>query len=247
MTEQPMQEHKNRPERDRPLLAVLIDADNVPAKHAPSIMTEVATIGEPALRRVYGDWTNPHLKAWKDPIHALGLVARQETANTTGKNASDIGLVIDTMDILHSGKFDGFVIVSSDSDFTALVNRLREDGMNVVGIGEEKTNTALRNVYNRFILVENLKGDDDSTDKPAKGTPKADLNRAYQLVRNAIERSHSDDDWVAMGAVGNNLRAANPDFDPRTYGFAKLSDLVKAMPKLQVAKNNNHMQVRLKP
>lgn len=236
-----------RHDRDRPLLAVLIDADNVPAKHAANIMREVATIGEPALRRVYGDWSNPHLKAWKDPIHTLGLVAHQETSNTTGKNASDIGLVIDAMDILHSGKFDGFVIVSSDSDFTALVNRLREDGREVIGIGEEKTNAALRNVYNRFILVENLNGDSAPDDAPAKPKAKAGLNHAYQLVRNAIERTDTDDDWISMSAIGKGLRSAHPDFDSRTYGFAKLSDLVKAMPKLEVSKQNSHMQVRIKP
>lgn len=233
-------------DRDRPLLAVLVDADNVPAKHAANIMREVTSIGEPALRRVYGDWSNPHLKAWKDPIHALGLVARQETSNTTGKNASDIGLVIDAMDILHSGKFDAFVIISSDSDFTALVNRLREDGLTVIGIGEEKTNTALRNVYNRFILVENLNGEDTPDDAPAKAKPKANLNRAYQLVCNAMERSDTEEDWVSLSAIGKHLRAAYPDFDPRTYGFAKLSGLIEAMPKLEISNKDNHLSVRIK-
>jgi Fe-S-cluster formation regulator IscX/YfhJ len=237
----------DRKDRDRPLLAVLIDADNVPAKHAANIMREVATIGEPALRRVYGDWSNPHIKGWKEPIHELGLVARQETSNTTGKNASDIGLVIDAMDILHSGKFDAFVIVSSDSDFTALVNRLREDGLEVTGIGEEKTNSALRNVYNRFILVENLKGESDAEDDPApQSKPKADMKRAYQLVRNAIDRCDTEEEWVSLGAIGANLRAAHPDFDPRTYGFVKLSGMVKAMPRLEFANKDNDPRVRIR-
>lgn len=229
-------------QNDRPLLAVLIDADNVPAKYADRIMREVATIGEPALRRVYGDWSNDHLKGWKEPIHELGLVAHQETANSKGKNATDIGLVIHAMDILHSGKFDAFVIVSSDSDFTALVNRLREDGLTVIGIGEEKTNAALRNVYNRFILVENL--EPEETEQKAK--PRADLNRAYQLVRNAIERCDTEDEWVPLALVGKNLMAAHPDFDTRSYGFAKLSGLIKALDKLEFTNRDNSPKVRIK-
>jgi len=237
----------DRKDRDRPLLAVLIDADNVPAKHAANIMREVATIGEPALRRVYGDWSNPHIKGWKEPIHELGLVARQETSNTTGKNASDIGLVIDAMDILHSGKFDAFVLVSSDSDFTALVNRLREDGLEVTGIGEAKTNSALRNVYNRFILVENLNAESDvEQDIAPQSKPKADMTRAYQLVRNAIDRCDTEEEWVSLGAIGANLRAAHPDFDTRTYGFAKLSSLVATMPRLEMEKHGNGLSVRVK-
>ena len=234
------------PDRDRPLLAVLIDADNVRARDAAKIMREIASIGEPALRRVYGDWSSEHLKGWREPIHALGLVAHQETANSRGKNATDIGLVIHAMDILHSGKFDAFVIVSSDSDFTALVNRLREDGLTVIGIGEEKTNPALRNVYNRFILVENLKDEEDSNDTAAQPKPKADMNHAYQLIRTAIERCDTEDDWVALGPLGVNLMAAHPDFDTRSYGFAKLSSLIKAMPKLEFANKDNRPMVRPK-
>ncbi len=119
-------------------MAVLIDADNVPAKFAEAILKEVTSIGEPALRRVYGDWTSGRLKAWSDKILSLGLVAHQQSANISGKNASDIGLVIDAMDILHKERFHGFVLVSSDSDFTSLANRLREDGLEVYGIGEKK-------------------------------------------------------------------------------------------------------------
>ena len=235
------------PNHDRPLLAVLIDADNVPARHAAKIMNEIASIGEPALRRVYGDWSNEHLKSWREPIHTLGLVAHQETANSRGKNATDIGLVIHAMDILHSGKFDAFVIVSSDSDFTALVNRLREDGLTVIGIGEEKTNPALRNVYNRFILVENLKDENDTNDSnDTAAKPKADMNHAYQLICNAIARCETEDEWVPLGQVGNNLMAAHPDFDTRSYGFAKLSGLIKALPKLKFANDGNRALVRLK-
>ena len=122
-----------------PLLAVLIDADNVVARNADAILKEITGFGEPALRRVYGDWSSPRLAQWKEQARSLGLVMHQESANTTGKNASDIGLVIDAMDILHAGKFDGFVLVSSDSDFTRLASRIREDGLQVIGIGESKT------------------------------------------------------------------------------------------------------------
>lgn len=231
------------PDRDRPLLAVLIDADNMPAKHAANIMREVSTIGEPGLRRVYGDWSNPHIKGWKEANHALGLVAVQETANTTGKNASDIGLVIDAMDILHSDKFDGFVIVSSDSDFTALVNRLREDGREVTGIGEEKTNAALRNVYNRFILVENL-GQDTPETKSTKKT--RNPKEALGLVKDAMNKIDSTDGWYSLGAIGQTIRATKPDFDPRTYGHGKLSELMNAIPKLEY-RAQGHGEVRLKP
>ena len=119
----------------RPLYAVLIDADNIPAKYAEAILKEITTFGEPALRRVYGDWSSGRLNSWTKAVRDLGLVAHQESANTVGKNASDIGLVIDAMDILHTGRFDGFVLVSSDSDFTALAKRVREQGMDVIGVG----------------------------------------------------------------------------------------------------------------
>ena len=230
---------------DRPLLAVLIDADNVPAKYAAKILREIASIGEPALRRVYGDWSDEHLKSWREPIHSLGLVAHQETANSKGKNASDIGLVIHAMDILHSGKFDGFVIVSSDSDFTALVNRLREDGLMVVGIGEQKTLPALRNVYNRFILVENLLDDEDET--TAKKKSNVDLNHAFQLVRNALERCETDgNDWATLALVGTNLAAAHPDFDARSYGYSKLSGLIRALKQLEFSNKENRAMVRVR-
>ena len=231
-------------DRDRPLLAVLIDADNVPAKYAARVMREVASIGEPALRRVYGDWSNDHLKGWREPIHQLGLVAHQETANSRGKNATDIGLVIHAMDILHSGKFDGFVIVSSDSDFTALVNRLREDGLTVIGIGEKKTNEGMRNVYNRFIFIENIPdpdGTEASTDRLT-----AEPAEALPLIREAFEKIESENDWYNLGQIGQAIQARHPDFDSRTYGHAKLSALVDALKMLQTKREGNRLWVRLK-
>ncbi len=224
---------------DRPLLAVLIDADNVPAKHAEAILKEVNGLGEPALRRVYGDWSSSRLGNWASLIPALGLVARQESANTTGKNASDIGLVIDAMDILHSGKFDAFVIVSSDSDFTALANRLREDGLSVIGIGEKKTPASLRSVCNRFIFIENL------TEDKADGT-QSKAEKALPLFKEAIEKIDSEDEWVHLGPLGSRITAANPDFDPRSYGYNKLSNLVRAIKGIETRQDGTHLLVRLR-
>jgi len=232
----------------RPLLAVLIDADNVPAKHAEAILTEVSGIGEPALRRVYGDWSSGALGGWAKVIPQLGLVARQETANTTQKNASDIGLVIDAMDILHGGKFDGFVLVSSDSDFTALANRLREDGLNVIGIGEAKTPQSLRNVCNRFILIENITAPSSAeTDKKTPtAKPRPTAAEALPLFREAFQKIDSSDDWYQLGGVGSIILAAHPDFDPRTYGHGKLSSLVDAIKAIETKKTGNNLMIRSK-
>lgn len=218
-------------QRTRPLLAVLIDADNIRAADAEAILDEVKLMGEPALRRVYGDWSNGTLGAWSAHIHRLGLVAHQTTANTKGKNASDIGLVIDAMDILHMQRFDGFVLVSSDSDFTALANRLREAGLMVVGIGEGKTPEALRNVCNRFILLENIRSADDDGARNGEQPKKENLglNHAFQRITNAITNIDQDGDWYNLSQVKNAITATHSDFDQRSYGYAKFSDLVKAL------------------
>lgn len=227
-------------DRDRPLLAVLIDADNVPAKYAEAVLREITGIGEPALRRVYGDWSSGRLTAWSDKILSLGLVAMQETANTKGKNASDIGLVIDAMDILHGRRFDGFVLVSSDSDFTALANRLREDGLSVFGIGEKKTPEALRNVCNRFIFIENL-GRDGKSKGPSEST-----DTALPLIQSAMEKIDQEDEWYNLSTIANAIMAAHPDFDTRSYGHAKLSSMIKDLPQLDMRKEGNNIYVRLK-
>lgn len=229
-------------DRDRPLLAVLIDADNVPAKHAQAILREITAIGEPALRRVYGDWSSDRLKPWNDKLLSLGLVAVQETANTKGKNASDIGLVIDAMDILHGGRFDGFVLVSSDSDFTALANRLREDGLTVIGIGEKKTPEALRNVVNRFIFIENLES--GTGDSPRGASEKT--GDALPLIIAAMDKLDQEDDWYNLGQIGQTIQAAHPDFDTRSYGHSKLSALVRDIKALETQKAGARLLVRLK-
>lgn len=226
-------------QRDTPLLAVLIDADNIPAKHAEAILKEIAQYGEPALRRVYGDWSSGALNNWSKKVMELGMVAFQQSANTKGKNASDIGLVIDAMDILHTGRFDGFVLVSSDSDFTRLASRIRENGLEVIGIGEAKTPESLRNVCNRFILIENV------VDEPApKGAPtrKPPLE-ALPVILRAMDRLDFED-WYPLGALGSRIQADAPDFDTRTYGAGKLSSLVAQIKRLETRKEGNQLLVR---
>jgi hypothetical protein len=229
--------------RDRPLLAVMIDADNIPAKFAEGILKEISGLGEPALRRVYGDWSSGRLKPWAEKVMTLGLVAHQETANTTGKNASDIGLVIDAMDVLHTGRFDAFVLVSSDSDFTRLASRIREDGLEVIGIGESKTPEALRNVCNRFILIENI------VDEPVAATSgsrpvKRKAQDALPLILRAMDKMVPDGEWYAMGALGSQIVALNPDFDTRTYGKRKMSELVEDIKRLETRMDGTQLMVR---
>ena len=231
--------------RDRPLYAVLIDADNIPADHAEAILKEITTFGEPALRRVYGDWSSGQLRKWSEKIRGLGLVAHQETANTKGKNASDIGLVIDAMDILHTGRFDGFVLVSSDSDFTRLASRIREEGLDVIGIGEGKAPEALRNVCNRFVLIENLvETPPEATKGKTATTGKQDPTKAIPLILRAMDKVNSDDDWCPMGPIGQYIMADNPDFDTRTYGEVKLSDLIKKLKRFETRKEGNQLMLR---
>jgi hypothetical protein len=244
------------------LLAVLIDADNVLARHAEAILKEIGTIGEPALRRVYGDWSSSQLAGWKSKARDLGLVMHQQSANTKGKNASDIGLVIDAMDILHQGKFDGFVLVSSDSDFTRLASRIREEGLEVVGIGEAKTPESLRKVCNRFILIENIISEAEAeapappaslpatpaikTEDPAPVPPvKKPMVDAIPLIAKAMRSIDPDAEWYHLGQLGQYMVRADPDFDSRTYGTAKLSDLIKGLPKrFEVKQQGNALMVR---
>lgn len=232
--------------RDRPLYAVLIDADNIPARHASAILKEITAFGEPALRRVYGDWSSGQLKGWTETVRSQGLVAHQETANTKGKNASDIGLVIDAMDILHTGRFDGFVLISSDSDFTALANRIREQGLDVIGIGEGKTPESLRNVCNRFILIENII-DEPAADKkgaPTAASGKRPATDAIPLIIAAMDKIAQDDDWYTLGQLGQGITSEHSDFDTRTYGHKKLSDLVKSLKRFETRKTGNQVELR---
>jgi hypothetical protein len=239
-----------------PRLAVLIDADNVPASYAEAIFEEIAGLGEASVRRIYGDWSAQRLAGWARKVATLGLVADQQFSNTKGKNASDIGLVIAAIDFLHSGLFDGFVLVSSDSDFTRLAARIREQGLDVYGIGEKKTPEAFRMACKRFIYVENLGGDESderptepvrSPAKPERGMmpempaeptpargPKEAPAKAIPLIIAAMRAIDPEGEWYSLGQIGQYITQGAPDFDTRTYGSAKLSDLVRKISRFEV-------------
>lgn len=227
-----------------PLLAVLIDADNAPAKYARALFKEIAAIGEASVRRIYGDFTKQHLNGWADVQAELGLVPHHQPAYTKGKNSSDIALVIDAMDLMHTARFDGFVLVSSDSDFTRLASRIREQGLDVYGMGEEKTPEAFRSVCKRFIILENLlepAADTSGEKKPEVKKP----SEARRLILQVMDNIEQDDEWYGMGVIGQRLIAAKPDFDTRTYGKKRLSDLVDALKGFETRRDkNNQLQVR---
>ncbi len=244
------------PDQRAPRLAVLIDADNVPASYAEAIFEEIAGLGEASVRRIYGDWSAQRLGGWARKVAALGLVADQQFSNTKGKNASDIGLVIAAIDFLHSGLFDGFVLVSSDSDFTRLAARIREQGLDVYGIGEKKTPEAFRMACKRFIYVENLGSDDtdDRTPEPARTAQRPDRGmmpempseptptrgpkeapaNAIPLIIAAMRAIDPEGEWYSLGQIGQYITQGAPDFDTRTYGSGKLSDLVRKISRFEV-------------
>jgi hypothetical protein len=233
---------------DTPLLAVLIDADNTSHKHARAIFDEIASFGEASVRRIYGDFSSTHMRGWSNVQAEFGIVPHHQPANTVGKNASDIALVIDAMDLMHSGRFDGFVLVSSDSDFTRLASRLREQGLEVYGIGQQKTPDAFRKACKRFIFIENILGEDDKeqkTEETGKSVEKRPMQEARDLVYRAMEGIEQEDDWYSLGQIGQYLTTANPDFDTRTYGKRKLSDLVQSLKTLEVKRGQgNQLLVR---
>jgi hypothetical protein len=238
------------PDPRTPRLAVLIDADNIPASYAEAIFEEIASFGEASVRRIYGDWSAARLNGWAKKVAALGLVADQQFSNTKGKNASDIGLVIAAMDFLHSGLFDGFVLVSSDSDFTRLAARIREQGLDVYGIGEKKTPEAFRMACKRFIYVENLAVGAEEPPKPQPGAPdpkpgtKEAPTKAIPLIVAAMRAIDPEGEWFSMGQIGQFITQGNPDFDTRTYGAAKLSDLIRKMPRFEVKQDGTLLKVR---
>jgi uncharacterized LabA/DUF88 family protein len=211
-----------------PRLAVLIDADNTSAKIVDGLFEEIAKIGEASVRRIYGDFSHSRSKSWADTLSKHAIIPQQQFAYTTGKNASDITLVIDAMDLLHSGRFDGFCLVSSDSDFTRLAARIREQGVDVFGFGEHKTPESFRQACRRFVYTENLlAGAANSQDTTVSSKPLLPASAATPVIRKVITQMESEDGWVTLGEVGKQLANLASDFDPRTYGFRKLSDLVR--------------------
>jgi len=226
-------------------LAVLIDADNTPPKIVDGLFEEIAKIGEAAVRRIYGDFSGTQLGGWAKVLANHAIIPSQNFANTVGKNATDIALVIEAMDLLHSGRFDGFCLVSSDSDFTRLASRIREQGMHVYGFGEQKTPASFRQACHRFIYTENLapvaasaEPSADASVEPVRAIsaskPLHPLSRARPLIEKAIAQLDAEGGWVFLGAVGNQLIKLASDFDPRSYGFPKLSALVEKVGGIDV-------------
>lgn len=227
-------------------LAVLIDAENMPAKYAEAIFEELATHGEVTVRRVYGDMLEGSTKPWHDKLAGLAIAPFHQPKNTVGKNASDIALVIDAMDMMHTGRLDGFVIVSSDGDFTKLAQRLREHGLDVFGVGERKTPEAFRMACKQFITVENLGiGAPSQSGSEAEATKS--LNHAYQLIGNVIGETNDPEGWARLAWVGAELVKRYPDFDSRSYGHRRLGDLVRAIGKFEEGGEGANLRVRQKP
>ncbi|NKZ02947.1 NYN domain-containing protein [Actinomadura latina] len=218
-------------------LAVLIDADNAQASIVEGLLAEVAKYGTAHVKRAYGDWTGTSLRSWKEHLLAQSIQPIQQFAYTTGKNATDAAMVIDAMDLLYSDRFDGFCIVSSDSDFTRLAARIRESGLTVYGFGERKTPKPFVAACDKFIYIENLAYDQVSstpaaaTLKPAPQTSAAKLKQDAALVnllRNAVEAASDEDGWAALASVGHIITKQRPEFDSRNYGYAKLNELIAA-------------------
>jgi uncharacterized LabA/DUF88 family protein len=223
-------------------LAVLIDADNVPYSNVKGMMEEIAKFGTPTTKRIYADWTKPNSNGWKGVLLEHAITPIQQYSYTVGKNSSDSALIIDAMDLLYSGKLDGFCIVSSDSDFTRLAIRLRESGMKVIGIGEKKTPNSFIVACDRFIYIEVLDGaiqkkkpKPTTTDskKPVEKPSAKALNKiddaTIDLIEATIEDIEDDDGWAFLGDVGNLIVKKKPEFDPRNYGFSKLTPMLKSL------------------
>ena len=261
-----------------PRLAVLIDADNTSPKVAEGLFLEIAKLGEASVRRIYGDFSDDRLKGWAKILAQYAIIPHQQFAYTQGKNSSDIALVIDAMDLLHSGRFDGFCLVSSDSDFTRLASRVREPGMHAYGFGQRKTPEAFRQACLRFFYIENLmaeaeaasgRGDDPAEETPEEAPETAAAtepageagaaeesskprrpeapSRAVPVLRKAMEGMTDEDGWVSLGVIGQRIGALAPDFDSRTYGSSKLSDLIRRAGAFDMKKDDaNHVRVRFK-
>ena len=226
-------------EKNELKLAVLIDADNIPYSNIKGMLDEIAKLGIPTIKRIYGDWTKPTVSGWKPALLEHAITPIQQYSYTTGKNATDSAMIIDAMDILHSKKVDGFCLVSSDSDFTRLATRLRESGMLVIGIGEKKTPNPFIVACDKFIYIEIIGNENVSrkskmtSSSSSKSTPKIDSidNKFIQLLIKSIDDLTDDDGWASLAGVGALINKKKPDFDPRNYGFTKLTPLIKSLKK----------------
>ncbi len=236
-------------------LAVLIDADNVPYSNIKGMLEEIAKYGTPTFKRIYADWTKPTVSGWKTVLLEYAITPIHQYSYTTGKNATDSSMIIDAMDILYSGRVDGFCIVSSDSDFTRLATRLREAGMKVFGFGEKKTPTAFISACDKFVYIEIL--EKDKTKGPDRGLPRTKAkpktvstpsvaaaiqpigtinDDLVKLISDSIDDLADESGWTFLGDLGNLLIKKQPDFDPRNYGFKKLVLLIKSLRQFEVEK-----------
>jgi uncharacterized LabA/DUF88 family protein len=219
--------------------AVLIDGDNIPSAYVKEMMEEIAKYGNPTIKRIYGDWTRPHLSKWKNVLLENAITPIQQYGYTTGKNATDSAMIIDAMDILYTGKVEGFCLVSSDSDFTKLATRLREAGMQVIGIGEKKTPNPFIVACDRFIYIEILKNQSKEAEaenekEPSKGSFDKITNKEIKLIATTIDDLSDEEGWAFLGDVGSLLQKKQPNFDSRNYGFQKLTPLIKSIGKFEI-------------
>lgn len=249
-------------------LAVLIDADNASRTAMKDVMAEVAVYGTPTIKRIYGDWTTPNMASWKSILLETALTPIQQYGYTTGKNSTDSAMIIDAMDILYSGNCDGFVLVSSDSDFTRLAIRLREAGMRVYGMGEKKTPKPFIVACDKFVYIEVIRAAaqqaaqqqrQPTPTKTKRGSAKAAAAtpqpcncvpaEVIELIAESLDTVADEDGYVLLGKLGNLLVKMQPDFDPRNYGFSKLSRMIKALDhfEIQVRQEDTDVYVRVKP
>lgn len=227
-------------------VAVLIDADNAAAAIIEGLLAEVAKLGVASVKRIYGDWTTPYLGQWKAVLLEHSIQPIQQFAYTTGKNATDSAMIIDAMDLLYTGPFDAFCLVSSDSDFTRLAARIRESGKIVYGFGEKKTPRPFVAACDRFIYTE-VFSKSDSGEKELKRWSSSELrqdSKLLNLFRGAVDASSDENGWAHLGAVGSNVVKQAPDFDPRNYGYAKLSELLAAIGLFTTERRENNVFVK---
>ena len=235
---------QNKMAQDNINLAVLIDGDNIPSAHVKEMMEEIAKYGNPTIKRIYGDWTSPHLSKWKNLLLQNAITPIQQYAYTTGKNATDSAMIIDAMDILYSEKVNGFCLVSSDSDFTKLATRLREAGKQVIGIGEKKTPTPFIVACDKFIYIEIIRKQTEKKESVNQKDSEKDsvdkiTSKVIKLISSTISDLSDEDGWAFLGDVGSLLQKKQPNFDSRNYGFEKLTPLIKSIGKFELEQREN--------
>ena len=223
-------------------MAVLIDGDNIPSAYIKEMMEELAKYGNPTIKRIYGDWTRPGLNKWKSLLLENAITPIQQYGYTKGKNATDSAMIIDAMDILYSDKVNGFCLVSSDSDFTRLATRLREAGMQVIGIGEKKTPNPFIVACDKFVYIEILKSQsEEKTESVSSVDSTVDkiTKKEIHLISTTITDLSDDDGWAFLGDVGSLIQKRQPNFDARNYGFEKLTPLIKSIGKFEIERRDN--------